>query len=251
MKRLVVLFCLVALGLGTGGAAGEPAIPVPKPQAIGKTGAPAPKPVLPTSPSLPGTTAGPSADAVVPEPMSCPDLRAGIEAAPPVLGENGCGFQAAVRLKVAGADPGVGLSPAPVLNCGFADAVAEWIASDATAAARQVLGEELAAVHSGPGYQCRRRNNLPDGKLSEHALGNAIDITAFELASGTRVSVESDWPAPDTETTSAGRFLKAVHAAACARFTTVLGPEADEHHKSHFHLDNGCHGKDCTYLICQ
>lgn len=251
MKRLCVLSCLVAFGLGAGGAAGETAVPIPKPQTAGKTAAPAPKPVLPVSPSVSGAAAGPPSDTVAPEPMSCPDLRAGIEAAPPVLGDNGCGFQAAVRLKVAGADPGVGLSQTPVLNCGFADAVADWVAVDVTAVARQVLGEELTAVHSGPGYQCRRRNNLPDGKLSEHALGNAIDITAFELASGTRVTVESDWPAPGAEPTPTGRFLKAVHAAACARFTTVLGPEADEHHRSHFHLDNGCHGKDCTYLICQ
>lgn len=251
MKRRYVLFCLLALGLGAGEAVGEPVLPIPKPQISGKTAAPTPKPVLPASPSLSGATAGPSSDAVAPEPMSCPDLRVGIEAAPPVSGENGCGFQAAVRLRVAGKDPGVGFSQAPVLNCGFADAVAEWVAVDVAAAARQVLGEELAAVRSGPGYQCRRRNNKPDGKLSEHALGNAIDITAFEMSSGKRVSVESDWRAPDGETTPADQFLKAVHAAACARFTTVLGPEADEHHRSHFHLDNGCHGKDCTYLICQ
>lgn len=32
-------------------------------------------------------------------------------------------------------------------------------------------------------------------------------------------------------------FLRAVHAAACRRFGTVLGPEANEAHRNHFHLD--------------
>jgi hypothetical protein len=32
-------------------------------------------------------------------------------------------------------------------------------------------------------------------------------------------------------------FLRAVHAAACRRFGTVLGPEANTTHKNHFHID--------------
>jgi hypothetical protein len=32
-------------------------------------------------------------------------------------------------------------------------------------------------------------------------------------------------------------FLRAIHAAACKRFGTVLGPEANEAHRNHFHLD--------------
>lgn len=33
------------------------------------------------------------------------------------------------------------------------------------------------------------------------------------------------------------RFLKEIHAAACKHFGTVLGPEANNAHKNHFHLD--------------
>ncbi len=37
---------------------------------------------------------------------------------------------------------------------------------------------------------------------------------------------------------SAGaRFIHAVHASACLRFGTVLGPEANDAHREHFHLD--------------
>jgi hypothetical protein len=34
-----------------------------------------------------------------------------------------------------------------------------------------------------------------------------------------------------------GNFLEFVHDEACKTFGTVLGPDADEAHKSHFHLD--------------
>jgi len=32
-------------------------------------------------------------------------------------------------------------------------------------------------------------------------------------------------------------FLRAMHASACRRFGTVLGPEANEAHRNHFHFD--------------
>jgi hypothetical protein len=45
-------------------------------------------------------------------------------------------------------------------------------------------------------------------------------------------------PAPVANSYNARqRFLRAIHAAACKRFGTVLGPEANEAHRNHFHLD--------------
>ena len=44
-----------------------------------------------------------------------------------------------------------------------------------------------------------------------------------------RASVSSD--------ASQKAFLKSVQDKACANFGTVLGPGADEAHKSHLHLD--------------
>ncbi len=52
-------------------------------------------------------------------------------------------------------------------------------------------------------------------------------------------------------TTPQARFLVTVHKAACSLFSTVLGPDANAAHHDHFHLDLGCHGKDCKYLICE
>ena len=166
-----------------------------------------------------------------------------------VLGENGCGFEDAVEMT--GVKVGGGKSvrfPGPVtVTCEFASKFAVWLSADVATAATTHFGSELTRIVTGPGYQCRRRNNKPDGKLSEHALGNAIDISAFEIGPDIRIRIGENW----SDDTRKGRFLKDIHTAACKRFTTVLGPDADPDHKSHFHLDIGCHGKNCTYLICQ
>ena len=40
-------------------------------------------------------------------------------------------------------------------------------------------------------------------------------------------------PAPDSKS----QFITYLHEDACRRFGTVLGPNANEAHKDHFHLD--------------
>ena len=42
---------------------------------------------------------------------------------------------------------------------------------------------------------------------------------------------------PGAKVDTRGRFLRDIHTAACKRFGTVLGPEANEAHRNHFHLD--------------
>ena len=37
--------------------------------------------------------------------------------------------------------------------------------------------------------------------------------------------------------TPAANFIHAIHASACTMFGTVLGPEANDAHREHFHVD--------------
>ncbi|MHA7777425.1 extensin-like domain-containing protein [Roseibium sp. M-1] len=162
--------------------------------------------------------------------------------------ENVCGI--ANPVKLTGLRRGkeiLSISGPVIISCDFAKMLAQWLRNDVTPSARNLFGQPVATITTGPGYQCRRRNNLPDGKLSEHALGKAIDILGIQLRDGTQISVEEHWGAEAQQ----GQFLTAIHTSACKRFTTVLGPAADLSHQSHIHLDTGCHGKDCTYIICQ
>ncbi|WP_068419693.1 extensin family protein [Labrenzia sp. OB1] len=203
-------------------------------------------PTKPQAPDSPGKTPGVRSKALA----ACVIPGALLDVAEPVAGgrHDGCGIADPVRLSgvVRGGD--VAKFSAPVtVSCEFAKVLTGWLRQDVLPEAERAFDSPVAVVASGPGYQCRRRNNRPDGKLSEHALGMAIDIAQFQLADRSDVSVEKDWGAK----TEKGRFLKAIHAKACKRFTTVLGPDADPDHRSHFHLDTGCHGQDCTYIICQ
>ncbi len=44
-------------------------------------------------------------------------------------------------------------------------------------------------------------------------------------------------PAPDLTQTPQAKFLRQVHRGACETFSTVLGPEANDVHRTHLHLD--------------
>lgn len=184
-------------------------------------------------------------------PATCDIPGATFEQLAPMQGDQAdedCGITVPVNLSgLRGKDAEVTFPMKATLSCGFATSLTAWVIEDVLPIAQAQFGKPVSEFLTGPGYQCRRRNNLPDGKLSEHALGKAIDIVAFRLSDGIEISVEKDW----ARNTQSGSFLFAIHKAACKRFTTVLGPDADPNHKSHFHLDIGCHGKSCNYIICQ
>jgi hypothetical protein len=80
-------------------------------------------------------------------------------------------------------------------------------------------------------YNCR--NVAGTSKRSEHAHANAIDVSAFVLADGRRITVQGGWNGNRSERA----FLKAIHKSACRRFGTVLGPDFNKAHHDHFHLD--------------
>jgi hypothetical protein len=56
-------------------------------------------------------------------------------------------------------------------------------------------------------------------------------------------------PSSTTVVDAKSRFLREVHATACRRFMTTLGPEADLAHRNHFHVDLAERRSD--YRICQ
>ena len=74
------------------------------------------------------------------------------------------------------------------------------------------------------------------GRRSAHSRAAAIDISAFVLEDGRRISVLSDW----TQGSEKEReFLRVVHRSACKRFGTVLGPDYNSAHRDHMHLEQG------------
>ena len=152
---------------------------------------------------------------------------------PPVVGENSCGIQTPLEIDTIGVGRfAVDLEPAALVDCAVAGALTEWLEADVQPAARSTLGQWVTGIRVAASYVCRGRNNDPTAPLSEHAFGNAIDISAFRLADGTWLEVQ-----PASEMTEAeAAFLAAIRSEACGPFTTVLGPGVAMH-DDHFHLD--------------
>jgi hypothetical protein len=127
----------------------------------------------------------------------------------------------------------VAIEPRATLACPLIAAVDRWVLDDVQPAAAAWFGEPVVEMKQLSSYACRSINGRPGANISEHAFGNALDVAAFKLASGREVSVKSGWRGRPEEL----GFLRQVHAAACERFSTVLGPGADAFHYDHFHLD--------------
>ena len=142
---------------------------------------------------------------------------------------------------------GVGFSQAAKLECQMVGATNDWLDQVVQPAAQSAFGEQVVSVRVAASYACRARNNQRGGKISEHSFGNALDVSAFTLASGRTITVEDGWGSWGAES----GFLKQVHGQACGTFTTVLGPEADRHHEDHLHFDLGRHGRSGTGTYCK
>ncbi len=141
----------------------------------------------------------------------------------------------------------IGFSAPVTTNCQMAGALADWV-GEVDLYASAALDSPVASLITGTSLMCRNRYGATDGFVSEHGFANALDVVGFTLENGQSITVEADWlPASTPES----RLLRQAHGAACGRFTTVLGPEANADHEDHFHLDLGCHGQSCTAQICE
>lgn len=143
-----------------------------------------------------------------------------------VPGPGRCGVPDAYRVTEAA---GVRLSQPATLRRATAERLDGWLRNHAI----PIIGNRgggLVGIQVPAHYVCKTRNSQPGARLSEHAKGNAIDISHFILADGSRIAV-NEWRG------SNGRLLKRLHASACGPFGTVLGPDSDRFHHSHFHFD--------------
>ena len=127
----------------------------------------------------------------------------------------------------------VAIEPRATLACPLITAVDRWFLEDVQPAAMAWFGEQVVEIKQISSYACRSMNNQPGARTSEHAYGNALDVAAYRFSSGREVTVKDGWRGRPEER----GFLRQIHAAACERFSTVLGPGADMFHYDHFHLD--------------
>lgn len=272
---LAIGLILVTTGLATPTSAEMP-LPARKPPTVPLPDRKPPPP--PPLPPHPKDIAVPdwSKTEVIAARAACERLLGDIEVAhEPVasLRQGRCGTPGPVKITALGKQPPVQIAPPATLTCGMAAAVGRWLAEVVQPAARAHLGEPVTGIRNAASYVCRRRYNDRSKRISEHALANALDISAFRLRSGAWITVLEHWPhakqavpdkAPETtaataaprkptgpaEATHAGTatdqpppgrsesvFLQAVYGRACGIFGTTLGPDANAAHRDHFHFD--------------
>jgi len=150
----------------------------------------------------------------------------------------GCTALGTVRLSALRSDnAALALTNMGPVTCPLAQTFAAWARFGVDRAAQQVLGSPLVRIETMGSYNCR--NVAGSDRRSAHATANAIDISAFVLADGRRISVLGNWT---QGTASERQFLRIVHASACKRFGTVLGPAYNAAHANHLHVELGTAG---------
>jgi len=129
----------------------------------------------------------------------------------------------------------VELSSSFLASCPLAVAFALFERHSLQPAAQAVFGQAVTRVDHLGSFACRNMYNRVEGRLSQHASANALDIAGFRLADGRSISVLKDWPGEGDK----ARFLRQVRDSACDDFNVVLGPDYNAAHRNHFHLDMG------------
>ena len=260
-------------------------------------------PTLPTAPSDNQATEVWTDDEIEAALVQCVSALAPINAdATPLMPirSGQCGTPAPVLVKSIGeGSDTVSFDPPLMLDCSMVGGLARWLKDSVQPAANEIFSSPVSKI-VGSSYACRNVYNLPDGKLSQHAVANAIDVPLFQLANGTTIDVTHGWgltrrdiaaasrtkkdatgsiaskkvekgasgtpvvkvaaAAPSSVDTGpaemktanvqlsqAAKFLRLVHDGGCNVFSTVLGPEANDVHRTHLHLDM----QDRRALVCE
>ena len=99
----------------------------------------------------------------------------------------------------------VAMKPAATLACPIVSALDKWLAE------MRWFGSRVAEIKQISAYSCRGMNGNSRAHISEHAFGNALDIAAFTLADGRRISVKDGWKGMQEEQ----GFLREVQGSAC------------------------------------
>lgn len=145
---------------------------------------------------------------------------------------NGCGIDRPLEVKSIG--NGVALTPPGTLRCQAAVNLARWTRDAVIPMFKKAQPTEiLTEINQASTYVCRKRNGAATGKISEHAHGSAVDVAGFTFKSGKTFTISPR----EEDGTIDGAFQRAIAAAACLYFTTVLDPGSDKAHETHLHLD--------------
>ncbi|MGR2740025.1 extensin-like domain-containing protein [Billgrantia sp. Q4P2] len=140
----------------------------------------------------------------------------------------GCPLSNVVR--VHGSD--VEFNASFVVRCPLALAWVMYERQRLQPAAEAHFGMSVASVEHYGSFACRNVYGRESGRRSEHATAEALDVAAFRLEDGRRITLLEHW---DDEGARGG-FLREARDGACDLFGNVLGPAYNRAHADHFHF---------------
>ena len=226
------VFTLAFLGPSDAYASQRPPLPQAKPASI------APQQPAPQPPAIEAVSAEESSACV----KKLRDAGVIFASLPDISGPGECGASDVVRVEAVQTKIGshVALVPHAIIRCAMAESLAAWIRDEVSPIIETPEGR-LTAMSVDASFECRGRNRVVGGKISQHGFGNAIDVNAFSSKDGkifrlTDVAADKD-------------LRNRIKETACARFTTVLGPGSDGYHEQHIHLD--IIERRSGYRLCQ
>src|SRR6266699_2145478 len=97
-----------------------------------------------------------------------------------------------------------------VMSCALASRLDDFEREVVQPLAASELGRKVVRINHLGSFSCRAMRS--GGRLSEHAVGRAIDVAGFRLSDGTTVSVQHDW----SERGPKGLFLRRLARRACS-----------------------------------
>jgi hypothetical protein len=172
---------------------------------------------------------------------SAPACQAALKAAGvtfttvPAVHDGACGYTDALEVKasLAAFVPNAGAPEHLPMTCDLAARLHLWERHVVIPAAEKFLGSPVKDVKLFGTFQCRNVAGME--RLSEHSFAKAADVAAFVLADGREISVLKDYYSKGPK----GEFLREVRERACDIFDVTLGPDYNEDHANHLHLDVG------------
>jgi hypothetical protein len=160
----------------------------------------------------------------------------------PAVGEGAC--RASQRMILTGNRLVPTMRPATAApGCAVTAAMALWTRDVVQPAAERYFGQDVVELENLGSYNCR--TIAGSAAQSEHSTANAIDISAFVLADGTRITLINDWQPGDRRS----EFLHAVRDGSCGLFSTVLSPDHNAAHADHFHFDMAA--RTAGWTVCR
>ncbi|QOR40310.1 extensin family protein [Billgrantia diversa] len=140
----------------------------------------------------------------------------------------GCPLSNVVRLH----DSDVAFNTSFVASCPLALAWVMYELQRLQPAAEAHFGSRVARVEHYGSFACRNVYGRESGRRSEHATAEALDVAAFRLEDGRRITLLEHW----SDEGARGAFLREARDGACDLFGNVLGPAYNRAHADHFHF---------------